>query len=611
MTRIPIAILQRKIMMLAIVAVFLTGVLVSLAGIWPLTKTLQSSARDTLAQVHAAQKISLAQYLHSLSDTARQVANRTALRKALAQQARGLLTLDALEIYSRAKLEDALNSSTSLRMIARYDRTGQLVVRVGEELDQRKTIDFPALLQGSDDQLWIGAPVLDTESGFVLVAHAITAQTDPAPPQDASSRQIVGYDLLAFGISDLASILAQHSGKTSPFQTIVGVKSAQSSPNGSWFWLGSQPQDSQTTSLAPRLQRLESRPEFQVVDDQNAQVTQWEQWAVAHGPIQAHDEGTIGGPQWYLLVTTSVATLSEPIQKVLLRTGSIMLILMTVVGVGLWLLLRPLQGRLMVRTHDLESQVTQLKTLGDELALERERLRQSNQELEQFAYAASHDLQQPLRMVSGFLTALERQYADKLDDTAKEFIGFAVDGAQRMRAMITDLLDYSRVGRLESSMGPVDLNQTLDRAQQMLALAIAETGAKISVGPLPTVQAVAPQMGRLFQNLIDNALKYAMPGRPPEITISAEKQAEGWLIKLADNGIGIDAKSLERAFQLFQRLHPEMDCQGTGMGLAMCAKIVSRHNGRIWLESEPEQGTTVCISLPEVKADGDAKPSQD
>jgi signal transduction histidine kinase len=405
--------------------------------------------------------------------------------------------------------------------------------------------------------------------------------------------------------------LAQHSGKKTPFQTIVGVKITQSPPDGSWFWLGSQPQDSQSASDRPRLQRLESRPEFQAVNDHSAQVSQWDQWAVAHGPVQAHDEGKIGGPQWYLLVTTSVATLSEPIQKVLLRTGSIMLVLMTVVGVGLWLLLRPLQGRLMVRTHDLESQVAQLKTLGDQLALERERLRQSNQELEQFAYAASHDLQQPLRMVSGFLTALQRQYGDKLDDTAKEFIGFAVDGAQRMRSMITDLLEYSRVGRLESSMGAVDLNQTLEKAQQMLALAIAETGAKISVGPLPTVQAVAPQMGRLFQNLIDNALKYAMPGRPPEITISAEKQAEGWLIKLSDNGIGIDAKSLERAFQLFQRLHPEMDCQGTGMGLAMCAKIVSRHNGHIWLESEPEQGTTVCITLPEITADGAPKPPED
>lgn len=610
MTRIPTTILQRRVMILAIVAVFLTGLLVSLAGIWPLTKALQTSARDTLTQVHAAQQVSIAQFLHSLSDIARQIANRTAIRKALAQQARGYLTLDALAIYSRAKLEDALNSSTSLLMIARYDQTGQLVVRVGETIDRRDSLDFETLLAGSDDQLWIGAPEFDGEKGYILVAHAITAQLDTAPPKGGQGEQIVGYDLLAFGVGDLASILAQHNGSASPFQTIIGVKDDGNGNGGHWYWLGPNPNATDKDPAGLRLRRLDERPEFQVVDDLSSTITAWEHWAIAHGPVLAHDEGRINGPRWHLLVATSKEALSAPITAILLRTGAIMLVLMSMVGISLWLLLRPLQGRLMVHTHDLETQVAKLKSLGDELALERERLHQSNQELEQFAYAASHDLQQPLRMVSGFLSALERQYGDKLDGTAKEFIGFAVDGAHRMRSMITDLLEYSRVGRLESSMGPVDLNQTLDKTQQMLALAIAETGARISLGSLPTIQAVEPQMARLFQNLIDNALKYAMPGRPPVITISAEEDNGAWLIRVQDNGIGIDAKSLERAFQLFQRLHPEMDCQGTGMGLAMCAKIVSRHRGRIWLESEPEQGTTVYISFPATGPGCDSPPNQ-
>jgi light-regulated signal transduction histidine kinase (bacteriophytochrome) len=327
-------------------------------------------------------------------------------------------------------------------------------------------------------------------------------------------------------------------------------------------------------------------------------VTSTPQWAYSFAAVGTPELTLSSGPNWYLLVMTPSETLSAPITSVLLRTGLAMLVLMSAVGIGLLLVLRPLQGKLMVHTNDLEEQVKQLQTLGQELAQERERLHQSNQELEQFAYAASHDLQQPLRMVSGFLDALRRQYGDKLDDNAHEFIGFAVDGAQRMRAMITDLLEYSRVGRMETALAPVNLSATVEKAQQMLALAIAEAQAEINVAPLPTVQAIEAQMVRLFQNLLDNALKYQMPGRPPKISITAQQDGNHWIVRVTDNGVGIEAKSLERAFQLFQRLHPNLDCQGTGMGLAMCAKIVSRHQGRIWLESEPEQGTTVCISLP-------------
>ena len=224
-------------------------------------------------------------------------------------------------------------------------------------------------------------------------------------------------------------------------------------------------------------------------------------------------------------------------------------------------------------------------------------LKRSNADLEQFAYIASHDLQEPLRMVSGFTGLLKRRYAGKLDADADEFIGFAIGGVTRMQELINDLLSYSRVGREEVSAKPVDMQIVVDQALANLQMAIEERSALISSGQLPMVLANHGMLVRLFQNLIGNALKFCKAERPI-IRIQAEQRGAEWVFSVADNGIGIDPQYKDRIFLIFQRLHKQGEYPGTGIGLAVCKRIVERNGGRIWLESEPGKGTTFFFTLP-------------
>ncbi|MHB8067322.1 MAG: sensor histidine kinase [Desulfobaccales bacterium] len=227
-------------------------------------------------------------------------------------------------------------------------------------------------------------------------------------------------------------------------------------------------------------------------------------------------------------------------------------------------------------------------------------LRRSNAELEQFAYVASHDLQEPLRMVASFTQLLAKRYQGKLDQDAEEFIGFAVDGANRMQMLINDLLAFSRVGTRGKPLEPTDCEVVLKYTLANLAAMVQETGAVVTHDPLPTVLADEVQMGQIFQNLLINALKFQ--GRePPKVHISAQRQGEEWIFGVQDNGIGIDAKHQERIFAIFQRLHRREDFPGTGLGLALCKKIAERHGGRIWVESEPGRGSTFYFTIPEGK----------
>jgi len=232
-----------------------------------------------------------------------------------------------------------------------------------------------------------------------------------------------------------------------------------------------------------------------------------------------------------------------------------------------------------------------------ELGDARTALERSNQELEQFAYVASHDLQEPLRMVASYCQLLERRYSSALDDEAREFIGYAVDGATRMQALINDLLTYSRVGRQDSPLAPTETRRIVDFALANLSQAIEETGAEVVVGRLPSVMADASQLTRLFQNLIGNAIKFR-GDRTPEIHVDSSPDGEAARFSIRDNGIGIDPKHADRVFAIFQRLHSRQEYPGTGIGLAVCKRIVERHGGRIWLESEPGAGTTFLFTLP-------------
>jgi len=242
---------------------------------------------------------------------------------------------------------------------------------------------------------------------------------------------------------------------------------------------------------------------------------------------------------------------------------------------------------------DLERRVAERTA---ELAERAEELKRSNVELQQFAYVASHDLQEPLRMVASFTQLLAKRYRDKLDDDARDFISYAVDGATRMQTLIRDLLAYSRVGTQGKPFAPTRCDEVLDRVLDSLKLAIEESGAVITRGPLPTVQADALQLGQLFQNLLTNAIKFRGE-KPARVQISAERNGRAWKISVRDNGIGFSAEHGERIFVIFQRLHTKAEYPGTGIGLAICKKIVERHGGRIWVESSPGEGSTFSFTI--------------
>ncbi|WP_290819076.1 ATP-binding protein [Halovivax sp.] len=225
------------------------------------------------------------------------------------------------------------------------------------------------------------------------------------------------------------------------------------------------------------------------------------------------------------------------------------------------------------------------------------RLEESNERLQQFAYVASHDLQEPLRMVTSYMQLLERRYSDELDEDAEAFIEFAVDGAERMQAMIDGLLAYSRVETRGRSFGSVDLEAVLDDVLTDLGIRIDETGAEITTEPLPTVSGDASQLRQLFQNLLENALQYSGE-QEPRVSISATRDEDEWIISVSDEGIGIDQEDADRVFEVFQRLHSHEEYEGTGIGLALCKRIVDRHGGEIWIDSIPDEGSTFSFTLP-------------
>jgi PAS domain S-box-containing protein len=246
--------------------------------------------------------------------------------------------------------------------------------------------------------------------------------------------------------------------------------------------------------------------------------------------------------------------------------------------------------------------ITERKNAEAALREAHEELKRSNSELEQFAYVASHDLQEPLRMVSSYTQLVMRRYGDRLDGDAKEFMNYVVDGAARMKQLIEDLLAYSRVGTKGKEFRPIDVEAALRRAITNLRSAIEEAGASVTWDPLPKVSGDDVQLAQLFQNLIGNALKFR-GASVPRVHVLCSDQAKQYEIIVTDNGIGIEPQYFERIFMVFQRLHTKGDYPGTGIGLAICKKVVERHGGAIWVTSQPGEGSQFHFTLPKKPQD--------
>jgi signal transduction histidine kinase len=253
------------------------------------------------------------------------------------------------------------------------------------------------------------------------------------------------------------------------------------------------------------------------------------------------------------------------------------------------------------RTQEREKAEAKLRALNEELESRVTRrtaqLKRSNEDLEQFAYVASHDLQEPLRMVSRYVELLRDRYGDQFDAKAKEFLGFALDGARRMEELILALLAYSRVDTQGQPFERTDCNAVVERALANLRAAIEDSHAVVTVDPLPKLMADEVQLGQVFQNLLGNAIKFR-GNKPPEIRVSAKQEGDDWHFAVRDNGIGISEENFQRIFVIFQRLHTRTKYPGTGIGLSLCKKIVERHGGRIWAESKLGEGSTFHLTLP-------------
>jgi len=328
--------------------------------------------------------------------------------------------------------------------------------------------------------------------------------------------------------------------------------------------------------------------------------------------------------RWFVATGVYLDDVDQEVQSVILRFLGLLLPAVTLIGGAIFLLSRsishPLRQLTLVMTKlahrefdtpipetnrtdeigDITRAVHVFRDNGkvnDELQQE---IQRSNQELENFAYVASHDLREPLRMISSFATMLERSLGNTLTQDQRDYIGFVRDGAKRMNALILDMLELSRIGRTESMVERVDLGEVLGEARLNLSVAIAESGTEITVAtPLPSLTCSPREMSRVFQNLLANAIRYRTPERPPHIEIRVDPVGKGWRFTVDDNGIGIPVDQSERIFQIFQRLHAK-DAYGggTGIGLAVCKKIVERHKGRIWVEPNPSgTGSRFCFTL--------------
>lgn len=300
-------------------------------------------------------------------------------------------------------------------------------------------------------------------------------------------------------------------------------------------------------------------------------------WALTH---TAGKTGEAGGEETFLnreaeLVTSKGELVSVLVSGSVLRSGA-----------------GKVRGSVLV-ARDIRDR----KIAEEKLKAAMSELRRSNEELARFAYVASHDLQEPLRMVASYVQLLERRYKGRFDEDADEFINYTIEGAVWMKQMIEDLLEYSRVDTRGRPLEPTDCEAVFDRALRSLQVALEETNAEVTHDPLPTVMADKVQLARLFQNLIGNAIKFRGQS-PPRVHVSVERQNREWIFSVRDNGIGIESEYLDRIFLIFQHLHARKKYPGTGGGLAISRRIVERHGGRIWAKSTPGKGSVFFFTIP-------------
>ncbi|WP_161539718.1 sensor histidine kinase [Paramagnetospirillum kuznetsovii] len=542
------------------------------ASVGPMAITLREAAHSSLRHIVELKVMAIEEFLSRGATLAQQVTSRTVIRDKLADYHDGKVDLAAVADFTRDKLVDSLNLSAELVGIVRLNAKGELVVAVGKPFDWAGT-SMPGL---SATQPTMSPPTLIDGQPYIVMAAPINSRIG----------QRLGVDLVLIDARRLLGILRDgHSlGETGD----IAIVTSETRPR-LLIPFGHEPARDGGV-LAPE------GPIARIVA---ATITGHSPLVEAKGdPILV--AAAIPGTDWVMVMRMGAAEATASVDRLVIAVIATAAVLALFGVIGLMAVLRPLTGSIIIHTNDMRRQIEDLERARAELQEKTHQLALSNADLQEYAYVASHDLQEPLRMISSYAQLLERRYKGKLDEEATEFIGYMVDGVKRMQAIILHLLDYSRVGGKGQSYSAFDSGDAVASALANLAGAIKASGGEVTTGSLPVVWADRMQFTRLMQNLIGNAIKYHLPEQAPHVAITAEREDRYWRFCVSDNGIGIDPQYFERIFKLFQRLHPRGEFEGTGIGLAICRKIVEIHGGSMWVDSEPGHGAKFFFTLPDV-----------
>ncbi len=576
--------LQRRILISSALLVFFSGLLVALITIAPMAERNKELRRASLDVLLENRQIIVKEFLLRATDVGRSINSRTRARQLLDTLNRG----DDAPARAALKeiLADAHRSIEQIGGITWIDNQRQIAATTGLPLPSSEWL-FPTASAPV-----IGGPLRIEGRVYVLIAMPIFSIT----------KTRIGTSLLLFDAADLEIVTRSYAGLGQTGEVILG--SVENGTTFHFFPLRSGHQQffsQQFPEGSPLHTALQSATRGK---SGGGTALLWDGVPHLYRYVPVNDSA------WGLVAVMAESDLFQHLQKLLMGIGSILVLLLPITMGIMVLVLRPLTGRLLLRADELKDEVAaKTAALKNELQ-QRERteaelrattaeLSRSNGDLSRFAYVTSHDLQEPLRMVASYLTLIERRLEGKLDASSKEFFTFAVDGAKRMQAMITALLAYARISSNEISPVPFRSEEALDDALLNLQVAVEESAAKITRGTLPVLRGDRIQVMQLFQNLVENGIKYRRKDEPPEVNITAMPATDGYCqFTVRDNGIGIDPKFFTRLFTIFQRLHTREQYEGTGIGLALCRRIVERHGGRIWVESEPDKGTAFHFTLP-------------
>lgn len=573
--------MRRAVIAYATVGVLLMGLFSVLVIMLPLYDQLYKAQQEHLSRLTQNKISRFEHYLSQVRSVAQNLTSDAWTRHLLQAYSDGIVSHDAYVRQTKAILEEAMRRSPLVAGMTRLDRDREHSVSVGRRIPWR-SLPLPS---AEDPKVRFTGPVVIDRSSYVL---AIAGLVRP----DGTS---AGSDLLLIEWAGIHDILSEQISSARTQDVFLGIRQVDGLKAYPVTLGSGRPMVEEAEgSLASIINRaLEMAPGLS-------------DWMLNRAATRLICFGPVRDTHWALIQTIAMDEIYDAPNRplILVLLGGTVLSLLG--AVGMFFLLRPVARRMGVRTDDLEHQVRAAtvrelereKEVAEQLRRDAEELERSNIELQQFAYVASHDLREPLRMVASYLQLIQQRYQGKLDLEGNKFMGFAIEGAHRMQQLVNDLLTYSRVETRSRAFEQVDCNRILEISTENLKSSIDESGARITYDSLPTFLADGSQMMQLFQNLIGNAIKFRGTS-PPRIHVWSGREDGQWNFGVRDNGIGIESEHFERIFQIFKRLQPRDKYPGTGIGLSICRRIVERHGGRIWVESELGQGSTIYFTIAE------------